>query len=120
MPFGVHVIKSNLLQLGRELEEASRVAGGSWWATYRRVAVPTMMPVLMVVMVVTFISAARDISNVALLATSETRVLSLLQLDYMIAGRYESAAVVAIITMLLSTGVAVVARIIGLRVGIMG
>ena len=120
MPFGIHIIKSNLLQLGRELEEASRVAGASWWGTYRRVVVPILMPVLMVVMVVTFISAARDISNVALLATSETRVLSLLQLDYMIAGRYESAAVVATITMLLSTGVAVVARLVGLRVGISG
>jgi iron(III) transport system permease protein len=120
MPFGIHIIKSNLLQLGRELEEASRVSGASWWGTYRRVVVPILMPVLMVVMVVTFISAARDISNVALLATSETRVLSLLQLDYMIAGRYESAAVVATITMLLSTGVAVVARIVGLRVGISG
>jgi iron(III) transport system permease protein len=118
LPFGVHVIKSNLLQLGRELEEASRVAGGSWWATYRRVVLPTLMPVLTVVMVVTFISAARDISNVALLATSDTRVLSLLQLDFMIAGRYESAAVVAAIITLLSTGVAVVARVVGLRVGI--
>jgi iron(III) transport system permease protein len=76
------------------------------------------MPILMVVMVVTFISAARDISNVALLATSETRVLSLLQLDYMIAGRYESAAVVATLTVVLSTGVAVMARIAGLRIGI--
>lgn len=118
MPFGVHVIKSNLLQFGRELEEASRVAGGSWAATYRHVVLPLVMPILMVVMVVTFISAAREISNVALLATSETRVLSLLQLDYMIAGRYESAAVVATMTMLLTTGVAVVARLVGLRVGI--
>lgn len=118
MPFGVHIIKASLLQLGRELEEASRVAGGTWWVTYRRVVLPLLMPMLMVVMVVTFISAARDISNVALLATSETRVLSLLQLDYMISGRYESAAVVATLTVLLTTGVAVVARIVGLRIGI--
>jgi iron(III) transport system permease protein len=55
---------------------------------------------------------------VALLATSETRVLSLLQLDYMIAGRYESAAVVATLTVVLTTSVAVVARILGLRMGI--
>jgi iron(III) transport system permease protein len=82
------------------------------------VVLPILMPVLTVVMVVTFISAARDISNVALLATSDTRVLSLLQLDFMIAGRYESAAVVATIITLLSTGVAVVARIVGLRMGI--
>jgi iron(III) transport system permease protein len=118
MPFGVHVIKANLLQLGRELEEASRVAGGSWWTTYRLVVLPLVAPILTVVMVVTFIAASRDISNVALLATAETRVLSLLQLDFMIAGRYESAAVVSTLGVLLTTGVAVVARIIGLRIGI--
>lgn len=120
MPLGVQIIKSNMLQLGTELEEASRIVGGSWWITYRRVVLPIMMPILLLVGVVTFISAARNISNVALLATSSTRVLSLLQLDYMIAGRYESAAVVATIVMVLSTGVALLARIFGLRVGIGG
>jgi iron(III) transport system permease protein len=120
MPFGVQIIKTNLLQLGRDLEDASRVAGGSWAATYRRVVLPIVAPVLILVAVMTFIAAARDISTVALLATSDTRPLSLLQLDYMIAGRYESAAVVATIVTLLSTGVAVLARLLGLRLGIGG
>jgi iron(III) transport system permease protein len=115
---GTQLIKSNLLQLGMELEEASQVAGASWWATYRRVVAPLVFPSLLLVGVLGFIHAARDISNVALLATSGSRTLALLQLDFMVSGRYESAAVVATIVMLLTTGVALIARFLGLRVGI--
>ena len=42
---GVQLIKSNMVQLGRELEEASFVAGGSWLYTFRRVVLPLLGPV---------------------------------------------------------------------------
>lgn len=115
---GTQLLKSNLLQLGRELEEASRASGASWWSTYRKIVIPLMFPTLLLVGVLNFIHAARDISSVALLATSRSRTLALLQLDFMVSGRYESAAVVATIVMLLTTGVALTARLCGLRVGI--
>jgi iron(III) transport system permease protein len=115
---GTQLLKSNLLQLGMELEEASQAVGASWWTTYRRIVAPLMFPSLLLVSVLSFIHAARDISNVALLATSGSRTLALLQLDFMVSGRYESAAVVATIVMLLTTGVALLARFLGLRVGI--
>ncbi|HTM10792.1 MAG TPA: iron ABC transporter permease [Verrucomicrobiae bacterium] len=115
---GTQLLKSTLLQLGQELEEASEVAGASWLATYRRIVAPLMFPMLLLVGVLGFIHAARDISNVALLATSSSRTLALLQLDFMVSGRYESAAVVATIVMLLTTGVALIARLVGIRVGI--
>lgn len=115
---GTQLIKSNLLQLGGELEEASRASGASWWKTYRKIVVPLMFPTLLLVGVLNFIHAARDISTVALLATSSSRTLALLQLDFMVSGRYESATVVATIVMLLTTGIALVARLCGLRIGI--
>jgi iron(III) transport system permease protein len=118
MTLGTQLLKSNLLQLGMELEEASHAVGASWWTTYRRIVAPLMFPSLLLVSVLSFIHAARDISNVALLATSGSRTLALLQLDFMVSGRYESAAVVATIVMLLTTGVALLARFFGLRVGI--
>lgn len=115
---GTQIIKSNLLQLGKELEEASWASGASWWSTYRRIVVPLMLPTLILVGVLNFIHAARDISTVALLASSSSRTLSLLQLDFMVSGRYESAAVVATMVMLLTTGVALVARVFGLKLGL--
>ena len=44
MPLGVQIIKSGLMQLGGELEEASRIAGASWWTTYRRIVLRLMAP----------------------------------------------------------------------------
>ena len=85
---------------------------------YRHVIMPLLMPVLLLVGAVSFISAARNVSTVALLATSGTRPLSLLQLDFMVEGRYEAAAVVGVIVVLMTTGIAFFVRILGQRVGL--
>ncbi len=118
MTLGVQIIKSNMMQLGPELEEASRITGASWWRTFTHVVVPILIPVLLLVGILNFISAARDIASVALIATADTKTLALLQLDYMVEGRYEPAAVVSFVVIVLSTGVALLARALGLRIGI--
>jgi iron(III) transport system permease protein len=118
MTLGTQIIKSNMMQLGRELEEASRVTGATWWRTFTHVVVPILIPILLLVGILNFISAARDIASVALLATPDTKTLALVQLDYTVEGRYEPAAVVSFVVIALSTGVALLARALGLRIGI--
>jgi iron(III) transport system permease protein len=115
MPLGVQIIKSGLLQLGSELEEASRIVGASWWTTYRRIVLRLMAPTLMAVGMITFVGAARNIGNIALLATSANRPLSILQLDYIAQRKFEEAVVVACIIMFISLAGALVARFLGLR-----
>jgi iron(III) transport system permease protein len=115
MPLGVQIIKSGLMQLGGELEEASRVAGASWWATYRRIVLRLMAPTRRAVGMITFVGAARNIGNFALLATSANRPLSILQLDYIAQRKFEEAVVVACIIMFISLGGALLARMLGLR-----
>ena len=118
MTLGVQLVKSNLLQLGQELEESSWVAGGSWLYTFRRVILPLQAPVLLTVGLIAFISAARNIAGIALLVTSENRPLAMLQLDYMVDGRYEAAAVAGVIVTVLTSGLALLARFFGLRLGV--
>ena len=118
MTLGVQIIKSNMVQLGFDLEEASWVAGGSRWYTLLRVVLPTLAPVLLLVGVMSFISAARNISHVALLVTSANRPLAMLQLDFMADARYEAAAVVGTVVVVLTVGLALAARFFGLRVGL--
>ena len=118
MPLGVQIIKSGLLQLGSELEEASRIAGASWWATYRRIVLRLMAPTLMAVAMITFVGAARNIGNFALLTTSANRPLSILQIDYIAQRKFEEAVVVACIIMFISLDGAVLARLLGLRSGL--
>jgi iron(III) transport system permease protein len=65
-----------------------------------------------------FISAARKVSHVALLATGANLPLALLQLDFMVEGRYEAASVVGMIVVVMTIGVALLGRLAGLRLGI--
>lgn len=120
MTLGIQIVKSNFMQLAGELEEASWVAGGTRWYTIRRVVFPIFAPVLVSVGLLNFVAAARSVSNVALLAVSSTRPLSLLQLDYMVEGRYEAGSVIGSIVAFICIAVLLLGRILGLRFGIRG
>jgi iron(III) transport system permease protein len=115
MPLGVQIIKSGLMQLGGELEEASRIAGASWWTTYHRIVLRLMAPTLMAVGMITFVGAARNIANVALLSTTANRPLAILQLDYIAQKKLEEAAVIACIIMFISLAGALAAHVLGVR-----
>jgi iron(III) transport system permease protein len=118
MPFGTQMIKSVLLQLGNDLEEASKVCGGTWVHTFRRVIFPLTMPALITVALVGFISAARDISTVVLLGSGKSRTLSLLMLDFAAGAEFEKATVVAVVIVALVVGAALIARFLGGQVGV--
>ena len=118
MPFGTQMIKSVLIQLGSDLEEASKVCGGTWLHTFRRVILPLTMPALITVGLVGFISAARDISTVVLLGSGKSRTLSLLMLDFAAGAEFEKATVVAVIIVGLVVGAALFARALGGQVGV--
>jgi len=118
MPVGVQLIKTVLLQLGDEFEEASRISGGSWLQTYRRIVVPLLVPTLLTTGLVAFMSAARDISTIVLLGSSESRTLALLMLDFGYGGQFEKGTVVAVITVLLVVVAAFLARLVGGHIGI--
>ena len=118
MPFGTQMIKSVLMQLGNDLEEASKVCGGTWLDTFRRVVMPLIMPALITVGLVGFISAARDISTVVLLGSGKSRTLSLLMLDFAAGAEFEKATVVAVMVVGLVVIAALIARVLGGQVGV--
>jgi iron(III) transport system permease protein len=112
------ILKANFVQLGRELEEASRMSGAGFWLTYLRVVFPIMAQTMLLVGVIKFMFAAQHNSAIILLATSETRTLSLLALDQIATGYREVASITVIGITLLTLGVAVIARSFGLKLGI--
>jgi iron(III) transport system permease protein len=120
LPVCVQVMKSFLMQLSDELEEASMVAGASWFTTYRRIVLPLILPCLIVVGLLEFISAARNISTVVLLATGQTRPLSLLMLDYAAGAELERATVVATVIVAIVVLAALGARSLGGQFSIRG
>ena len=114
---GVQLIKGNMVQVGYELEEASFVLGASWVYTFRRIVVPILGPVLISVALYIFNTAARNVANIVMIVTGGNRPLALLQIDYMNDGQYEPAAIVGVIIVLLTWGVATIARTVGRRFG---
>jgi iron(III) transport system permease protein len=112
------ILKANFVQLGRDLEEASRMSGAGFWRTYLRVVFPIMAQTMLLVGVIKFMFAAQHNSAIILLATSETRTLSLLALDQIATGYREVASITVIGITLLTLGVAVIARSFGLKLGI--
>jgi ABC-type Fe3+ transport system permease subunit len=73
---------------------------------------------VIVVGLLEFIASARNISTVVLLATGKNRTLSLLMLDYTAGAELEKATVVGAIIVLMVLTAAIVARILGGKIGI--
>jgi len=111
------IIKSNTVQIGAELEEAAFVAGAGRAATYGRIMLPLLAPVLVTVALYIFSTAARNVATIVMIATGGNRPLALLQIDYMIDGQYEAASIVGVFIVVLTWGVAMIARFIGRRFG---
>jgi len=115
---GVQLSKAVFLQMGAELEESARVSGAGWLRTYFRVWLPLMMPTLALLATMNFVSAASAASTVILLATKNTMTLSILALAFSTEGDLEVASAISLIVVVLTLGVAIVARWFGLRVGL--
>ncbi|HEV8014489.1 MAG TPA: ABC transporter permease subunit [Stellaceae bacterium] len=118
MALGVQIIKAAILQLSPELEEAAQAAGASWLATMRTIVVPMIAPAAAVVGILEFVAATRGISTTVLLSSHATQTLAVFQLKFIEAGDLETASVVGIVVLALSTGVALAGRVLGLRFGL--
>jgi len=117
MTLGVQIIKTSLVQIGKELEEASAASGAAMFHTFRRIVLPLIAPAVLVVGLLIFASATREISLVALLATGSVKPLSMLQLNYMEDGRYEFATVMGVLILMLTLSAALLSRLISIRLG---
>lgn len=119
---GVNVFKGVLVQLGTELEEAARVAGYGPIRTYFRVVVPLLMPSTILVGMLNFVAAAGTTSSIVLLASRDTRTLSILGLQYGSgvagAGGLEAAGIISLIITVTTLAIALPTRYLARRIGI--
>ena len=118
MTLGVQVMKSSMLMIGKDVEEAGRVVGGNWRRTFMKIVVPLMLPTMAVVGVIVFSQTIRSVSTIILLSTGATTTLSVLQLEFLSTGRMGPASVVGTIIVLMSVIAAMVVRVLATRFGI--
>jgi iron(III) transport system permease protein len=116
---GVNVFKGVMVQLGASLEEAGRVAGAGWIRTYFRIVIPVLMPTMVLIGMLAFVSAAGSTSTIVLLASRETTTLSLLALQYGAAGsRLEEAGIISLTIMVVTLSIALPFRVLARRLGV--
>ncbi len=118
LTLGVQLIKTSLMQLGAELEEASWASGAGRLFAVRTILLPLIAPTVAVVALQSFGAAASAVSLVALLGSANNKPLSLMQLEYMDTGLFEPASAIGVIIFLLTVGAAVLARVVSLRAGL--
>ena len=118
MPIGTHMMKTALVQISRELEEASLACGAGRFTTFWRISLPLITPTLISIFAIVLIAALRDISTTILLVTAKTRPLSVLMLEYSRGGQLEVASIIGVLITTVAVGMAMMARRVGLRMSI--
>ncbi len=118
MPYGMRTISATIVQINRELEEASQVAGASWWQMFRRVTLPLLKPGLIAGWVYIVIVSMRELSVSVLLASPQTQVLATVIFDLRESGNATQLAALSVLFMLLLMALVMIAHLLGGRFGI--
>lgn len=118
MTLGVQILKVHMLQIGAEVEEAGRVVGGTWARTFKSIITPLASPAIAIIAIMVFASTIRQVGSIILLSTGETRVLTILQLEFLTEGVLGPASVIGVVIVSISLIAAACVRIISSRFGI--
>ena len=113
LPLGTRLMAGSLVQLGRELEESSRVHGASWGYTFRHVVAPLVKPAMTAAFVLLFTSFSRSLSSVILLAGLGTELLSVVLFRYTLNGELSVVAALAMVLLTLNVAGLAIARRLG-------
>src|SRR5947207_6960329 len=82
MPDTIKALSTSLLQIHRELEEASWLCGKGMLGTIRVIVLPLARPGVIAAMTLLFILAIRELGSSLFLYTSNTMAMAVLLLDY--------------------------------------
>lgn len=118
MPYSIRNINSNLMQVHRELEEASYVAGGTMLATIRRIVLPLVIPGLVAAWSLLFIVFVRQFSLPVMLSSPGSQVMTIMLFQEWDAGKMGHVAAYGILMVAASFPFMVAARVMSRQKGV--
>ncbi len=118
MPYGIRAASASMIQINKELEEASFTAGGTWFQTFRKIILPLLMPGFTAGWIYISIIALRELSTSILLYSYNSTVLSIMAFDLWEGGQYTYVCALGVLMVLLLMVMAFTARKLGARIGI--
>lgn len=120
LPYSIRNINGNLMQIHRELEEASQVAGASLLLTIRRIVLPLVVPGLVAAWSLLFIVFMRQFSLPIMLSSPGSQVVTIMLFQEWDAGKMGHVAAYGIVMVSASLPFMVAARLLSARRGLGG
>ncbi len=104
LPFSSRTGVTAMMQVGKELEEAAKVAGANSWVRFTRILFPLTRSGFISGFLLTFITTMRELSLIILLVTPATQVLASMTMRYTENGSEQKADAVIILLIVLILG----------------
>jgi iron(III) transport system permease protein len=117
MPFGMRYSYAGVLQIHRELEEASAVSGARAAATFLRIVVPLVAPAVVTCWLFVFLMVAKAVSIPILLSGPGSQVVAVTLFDMWQNGVAGELAALGIIWTAIMTVVSTVFFVLSRRYG---
>jgi iron(III) transport system permease protein len=118
MPYGIRTASASMIQINKELEEASFTSGGTWFQTFRKIILPLLMPGFVAGWIYISIISLRELSTSILLYSYNSTVLSIMAFDLWEGGQYTYVCALGVLMVLMLVAMAFIARRLGARIGI--
>lgn len=118
LPYGMRACSSSMLQIKKELEEASEASGAKWLSTFRRVILPLLAPGFVAGWIYVITHSFRELSTSIMLYRSGTEVISIVLFELWDGGQYPQLAALGMVLIAILVAISLIARAIGARYSI--
>lgn len=106
LPFLIWVLRGFFEEIPREIEQAARVDGYTWWGVFRRISLPLVKPGIAAVVILSFIFAWNNFIFAMLLGGQQTQpvtlgILGFIGYERILWGQMAAATIICVIPELL-------------------
>ena len=118
LPYGMRACSSSMLQIKKELEEASEASGAAWSHTFKRVILPLLAPGFVAGWIYVITHSFRELSTSIMLYRSGTEVIAIVLFEMWDGGQYPQLCALGMVLVAILVVISLVARAIGARYSI--
>jgi iron(III) transport system permease protein len=118
LPYGMRACSASMLQIKKELEEASEASGASWRQTFRRVILPLLAPGFVAGWIYVITHSFRELSTSIMLYRSGTEVIAIVLFELWDGGQYPQLAALGMVLIVILVIISLIARAVGARYSI--
>ena len=118
LPYGMRACSTSMLQIKKELEEASETSGATWAHTFARVVLPLLAPGFVAGWIFVITHSFRELSTSVMLYRSGTEVISVVLFELWDGGQYPQLSALGMVLVAILLVISLLARKIGGRFSI--